>query len=72
MSPTSFRFVLFLTSAFLWHSTGFAQPFREISKQTFVVKSDTIVRGDTTAVIQTLGRVDNYFTVTESETMPEK
>jgi hypothetical protein len=54
MSPTSFRFVLFLTSAFLWHSTGFAQPFREISKQTFVVKSDTIVLGDTTAVIQTL------------------
>ncbi len=55
MSPTSFRFVLFLlTIAFLWHSAGFAQPFREISKQTFVVKSDTIILGDTTAVVQTL------------------
>ena len=54
MSPTSFHFVLFLTGAFLWHATGFAQPFREISKQTFVVKSDTIALGDTTAVVQTL------------------
>ncbi len=55
MSPTSFRFVLFLlTSAFLWHSAGFAQPFREISKQTLVVKSDTARRGDTTVIIQTL------------------